>query len=510
MNFYYKLENKSYEEQTSAQSKNDVSRNSSEIPIDLEQNIINLRNSILNSFSNNNQEQFYFCINELNQVLTEESNSIYELKIIDLIWNPILCKCLLESLHFCLNLKEGTKIPPECISNTLFLFAKLLKTQHILDSNFISLLTEDTFKILSISKNYINIIEESLHVLLKTCQFFRELPAPYDLQLLFTFFKDVYNKSELCEIYVSRFLKKIIMFFVFSRRKICDLFYFILKNPKSQKSIKHIMISLKLLLRCDIRYLEIIFQSKILHCFRQYYEKNKKMICTECPCFLIPFFDFMDIVVYYGEYFTVFKIFKILEISFFKELYRNKSDPQIQYYILYIFITHLKKLYYTDEKIREREIKEILDLFKIVVLSEFDNNDFFTKKLTIKFSYILLKNNKENTSIILLKKRKIFFDKFSYFVFNSNDDKTLKYYLKMLDLVFDYDTKTSMPPDSAFIQYFYRYKLDDQINDLINDNMLEEQNNDMAKYLISQITETKKQYDNNPKQNNINEILIPE
>ena len=151
-------------------------------------------------------------------------------------------------------------------------------------------------------------------------------------------------------------------------------------------------------------------------------------------------------------------------------MYRNKSNWQIQYYILNIFSQYLKKPFFSSDQNKRKELDKISELL-IVVLNDFNSNEFKVKSFAIQFAYTLLRSDNENTCRILLEKSTFFFNQFSYFAFNSNDYKTLKYYFKMLNFVFNYATYND--DQIFFLQEFTENELGNQISSLIDENALD-------------------------------------
>lgn len=470
--------------------ENSIKYQQSKLPQDLEQEvsqILGLRNTILDSFINHQQDQFFESVINMNHFFS--NFKAYSLNIIKIIWNPQFGECLLDSLCALSSCNIDEAIPHENISNNVLLISNLLRDPEVQMFYFQSPLADEIFKILSISENY-SIIKHSTHVLIKTIRFFYQKPFPFNE--IFPILYKIYKLSATCERYVARCIKQFTIYLDLSSfilgKKICDLCYFIICEAKSQRSIKHIMISMQYFMRCDVTTnLDIIFNSKIISQFMIYAKYQEELILKACPCFLIPFLEFIHATVYYGDR-SIRKIFKIVTITFFKDLYlTNKSNHQIQSLILKIFILRLSKLFCLDDKTQLIEINTITEIFEKFI-ETFEDLEFHSKNHIIDFTKALLCTNESGTFDILIKNIKIFFDQFSSFVFDSKEDEFINSYIDFLLKTFEIASKLDDFNRVIFLKNF-RSKLYDQFVILINSNELEPDTLEKANVLLKQITD---------------------
>ena len=197
--------------------------------------------------------------------------------------------------------------------------------------------------------------------------------------------------------------------------------------------------------------------------------------------------EFIHATVYYGDR-SIRKIFKIVTITFFKDLYlTNKSNHQIQSLILKIFILRLSKLFCLDDKTQLIEINTITEIFEKFI-ETFEDLEFHSKNHIIDFTKALLCTNESGTFDILIKNIKIFFDQFSSFVFDSKEDEFINSYIDFLLKTFEIASTLDDFNRVIFLKNF-RSKLYDQFVILINSNELEPDTLEKANVLLKQITD---------------------
>ena len=405
----------------------------------LEQKVLSLRNDILASFTKKNPEIFFKSIIKLNHIFNRKET--IAIKIINIIWIPQFGDCLLDSIRTLQSVDET--FTSQYISNNLLLIATLLKDSEVQKFYSNSTLSLEALKMYSISDNNINIIEQSIHVLVKTCKYYEHSVFPFN-DIMPIVKSD--NKSSTCERYIVRYLKHIVAHLPLSSiivKKICDIFYFILRNPKSKRSLKHMMHTLYIFIRYDpINYINLIIESKIISQFmRIYSEKFEDSIYTSCPCFLIPFLEFIKAAIIYCDYRTIAKVFRIIisfNNNFFECMFENESNVQIQSLICSIFNMRVEKSFCIVDKDKEIELTSIISLFnKSIEL--FEVIDFDLKGEIIRLTDQLLRYNIDSAyKIIVRYNSETFFEHFSYYVFNSNDIEILNIYTECLINLINY------------------------------------------------------------------------
>lgn len=452
-----------------------------EFPNDLEQEILSLRNIIIDSFLNHKQDQFFDSIIKLNQIFRD--CEALSLNIIKVIWTPQLGNSLLESIRYFNNFGLG-ETSPKHVSDNLLIIAKLLKLNEVRLFYSKSSLVDEIMKLLH-SFNDADIVEQTVHVLIKSIEFFDEKEFPFDeIYSFFLKFKntikykkideldEIFEWPDTFETYVTRCMKQIIICQDLSKfikkKKICDLFYFIILKPKSERSIKHIMISIHYLLRMDC--INLIFESGIIQQFMKYLESQESIYHT-CPCYMIPFFEFIFSVVYYGDYKPIAKIFKIVDNRFFIDFFSiNKSNPQIQRLILRICNKRLSKLFCFKDEDRINEIESITNIFTSII-KKFDDVEFESKVSIINFTDTLLEYNVDMTFNFLMENLDVFIEQFSYFVFLSDDDELFNIYIHSLLTVYEIAQKKEKYNVHIFLDHFCPDQYQ-QLSDIINSGNL--------------------------------------